>query len=193
MHEIQQMIELIKYINSFQKLDAKTEQAIRNYFIKETFNKNEFILEEGKICKKISFIKSGLVRRFYINEGKDVTEWIYYDHQWLTSTASFIRQKPSLEYLQACEETELYSLTYSDEQKLLEYPLFAKFHIKLLRNFVASFNEFRHTYNLMPTPEKYKFLLSNFPEIIQRGKLKHVASMLDISQETLSRIRSSIY
>ncbi len=187
------MIELIKHINSFQELDTKTEQAIKKYFVKEIFKKNDFILEEGKTCKNISLIKSGLVRRFYINEGKDITEWLYYDYQWLTSTASFIHQKPSLEYLQACEETELYSLSYSNEQKLLEYPLFAKFHIKLLRNFVASFNEFRHTYNLIPTREKYKFLLSNFPEIIKRGKLKHVASMLDISQETLSRIRSSIY
>lgn len=187
------MTELIDFISNFQELDTETEEAVRGFFKKEVYKKNEFILEEGKICSKISFIKSGLVRRFYINEGTDITEWIYYDHQWLTSTASFIHQKPSLEYLQACEITVLYSLSYSDEQKLLEYPIFAKFYIKLLRNFLASFNEFRHTYNLMSTQEKYKFLLCNFPEIIQRGKLKHVASMLDISQETLSRIRSSIY
>lgn len=187
------MIELINHISKFQRLDTKTEEAVRSFFKEEVYKKNEFILEEGKICSKISFIKSGLVRRFYINEGKDITEWIYYGLQWLTSTASFIHQKPSLEYLQACEETVLYSLTYSDEQKLLEYPLFAKFYIKLLRNFLASFNEFRYTFNLMPTQEKYRFLLNNFPEIIQRGKLKHVASMLDITQETLSRIRSSIY
>ncbi len=117
---------------------------------------------------------------------------MYFDNQWLTANASFIYQKPSLEYLQACEETVVYSLTFSDEQKLLEYPLFAKFHMKLLRDFVASFNEFRHTYNLMSTQDKYQFLLKNFPTIMQRGKLKHVASMLDVSPETLSRIRSTI-
>ncbi len=187
------MEELIAFIEQFQKLDQETEDAVKSLFKEEVVKKNDFILEEGKICTKISFIKSGLVRRFYINEGEDVTEWMYYDHQWLTSTASFIHQKPSLEYLQACEETVLYSLTYTDEQKLLEYPLFAKFYITLLRNFLASFNEFRHSYNLMSTQEKYRFLLCNFPQIIQRGKLKHVASMLNISQETLSRIRSSIY
>ena len=186
------MIELINCINNFQELDNKTEETVKNLFKEEVYKKNEFILEEGKVCSKISFIKSGLVRRYYVNDGKEVTEWIYCEKQWLTSTASFIHQKPSLEYLQACEETELYSLTFSDEQKLLEYPLFAKFHIKLLRNFLANFNEFRHTYNLMSTQKKYEFLLNNFPAIIQRAKLKHVASMLDISQETLSRIRASI-
>lgn len=186
------MTELLSYINSFQKLDIVTEEAIRSLFKEEVYNKNEFVLEEGEICSKISFIKSGLVRRFYINDGEDVTEWLYYDNQWLTSTASFIHQKPSLEYLQTCEKTILYSLTYNDEQKLLEYPLFTKFYIELLRNFLASFNEFRHTYNLMSTQDKYKFLLNNFPEIIQRAKLKYVASMLNISQETLSRIRALI-
>ncbi len=186
------MTDLLNFINHYQELDEDTEVAVRTYFKEEVYKKNEYILEEGKVCSKISFIKSGLVRRFYIHEGTEVTEWMYFDKQWLTSNASFIHQKPSLEYLQACEETVVYSLTFSDEQKLLEYPLFVKFHMKLLRDFVASFNEFRHTYNLMSTQDKYQFLLKNFPEIIQRGKLKYIASMLDISPETLSRIRSLI-
>ena len=58
------MTELIDFINNFQELDTETEEAIRGFFKKEVYKKNEFILEEGKICSKISFIKSGLVRRF---------------------------------------------------------------------------------------------------------------------------------
>lgn len=186
------MTELIRFINSFQELDVETEQAIKKYFVKETLKKNEFIIEEGQICKKVCFIQSGLVRRFYLKDGQDITEWIYHSNQWITSLSSFFEQKPSFEYLQVCEETIIYSLSYSDEQKLLEYPLFSKFHIKQLRLYLAKLNEFHHIYKLMGAQEKYTYLLTYFPEIILKAKLKHIASLMDVSQETLSRIRASI-
>ena len=120
------MTELLRFINSFQELDSDTELAIKSYFKKETLRKNEFIVQEGKTCSKVCFIESGLVRRFYVKEGIEITEWIYHSNQWVTSLSSFFEQKPSLENLQACEKTILYSLSYQDEQKLLEYPLFSK-------------------------------------------------------------------
>ncbi|MND56493.1 Cyclic nucleotide-binding domain protein [compost metagenome] len=186
------MNELIAFINNFQELDIETEEAIKKYFVKETYQKNEFIVEEGKICSKVCFIKSGLVRRFYFEDGEDITKWIYTNNQFITSLSSFFEQKPSFEYFQACEETVVYSLSYSDEQILLEYPLFSKFHIKQLRLYLSKINEFHHLYKLMNAQEKYLYLLHSFPQIIQKAKLKHIASLMDISQETLSRIRASI-
>jgi len=186
------MTELIEFINRFVELDSETEKAINDCFKMEVYEKNEFIFEEGKICSKVSFIKSGLVRRFYMNDGQEVTSWIYFSNQWLTSMTSFFDQKPSFENFQACEKTVLYSLSFADEQRLLEYPLFAKFHIKMLRQYLASLNEFHHKYKLMNAHEKYSYLLTCFPEIVKKAKLKHIASLMDVSQETLSRIRASI-
>ncbi len=186
------MTELIEFINRFVELDSETELGILECFKTEVYEKNEFILEEGKICSKVSFIKSGLVRKFYMNDGQEITNWIYYGGQWLTSMASFFDQKPSFENFQACEKTVLYSLSYADEQRLLEYPLFSKLHIKLLRQYLASLNEFHHKYKLMNAHEKYSYLLTYFPEIVKRAKLKHIASLMNVSQETLSRIRASI-
>jgi hypothetical protein len=39
--------------------------------------------------------------------------------------------------------------------------------------------------------ERYEKLLNEQPEILMRTPLKHVASLLGMSQETLSRIRAS--
>ena len=106
---------------------------------------------------------------------------------------SFFEQKPSSEYLQTCEKTIVYSLTYADDQKLLKYLPYMNFHIKQLRLYASLLNEFHHQYKLMNAHEKYAYLLKFFPEIIQKAKLKHIASIMDISQETLSRIRTSIF
>ncbi|MET3028309.1 Crp/Fnr family transcriptional regulator [Flavobacterium sp. UW10123] len=186
------MEELIQIIKSFQALDFETELAIKRSFIEETFRKGEFLVEEGKVCSKIYFIKSGAVRRFCIEDGVEVTKWIYTDNQFVTSMSSFFEQKPSYENFQTCEETIVYSLSYSDEQVLLEYPLFVKFHIKQLRYYLSNINEFNHLFRLMTAEKKYLFLLESFPQIIKKAKLKHIASLIGVSQETLSRIRAAI-
>lgn len=186
------MIELIHIINSFQELDPETEEAVNKYFIREQHHKNAFIIEEGKVCEKIYFIISGAVRRFCIEDGEEITKWIYTDNQFFTSMSSFFEQKPSFESFQTCEETIVYSLSFYDEAILLEYPLFAKFHIKMLRSFLSKINEFHHLFRTMTAQQKYMFLLQSFPQIIIKAKQKHIASLISVSPETLSRIRSSI-
>lgn len=186
------MKDLINVINGFQELDFETEEAVRKYFTVEKFRKDEFIIEEGKVCNKVYFIKSGAVRRFSLEDGLEVTKWIYTDNQFVTSLSSFFEQKPSFESFQTCEETTVYSLSYFDELILLEYPLFSKFHIKQLRLYLSKINEFHHMFRVMNAQEKYIYLLESFPQIILKAKLKHIASLIGVSQETISRIRASI-
>lgn len=173
-------------------MDNETEQAIKQFHIEETYQKEDFIVEAGKICSKVVFIKSGLLRRFFIHEGQDITIWIYCSNQMATSMPSFFWQKPAYEYLQACEDTVVYSLSRENEQLLLEYPLYAKFQLQLMRVYLSGVDEVNYRFKLMTAKEKYNYMLSYFPEIIQKSKLKHIASFLDVSQETLSRIRASI-
>ncbi|WP_207797851.1 Crp/Fnr family transcriptional regulator [Flavobacterium piscis] len=106
--------------------------------------------------------------------------------------SSFFEQKPSFENFQASEDTILYSLSYEDEEILLKYPLFSKFHIKLLRLYLSKLNEFYHLFTSMNAQEKYLYLLNTLPQIILKAKLKDIASLIGVSPETLSRIRAQI-
>jgi len=186
------MRDLIKYLNNFQELDEDTEQAIRKYFVKETFKKNDFIVKSGSICSKVYFIQSGLIRSFYIENDREITRWIYDDNQLMSLMNSYFLQKPSLDYLQAIENSVLYSISYSDEQKLLKYPLFSECHIKQLRLYITVVSEFQRNYEMKSAQEKYSYILKYFPGLIQKTKLQHIASLLNVSPETLSRIRASI-
>lgn len=187
------MIELIRFISKFQQLNNETEEAVKRLFLEETYKKDEYLVESGKVCSKVFFIKSGFVRRFFMNDDQDVTIWFYGCNQMATSMPSFFEQKPAYEYLQACEETVVLSLSFPYEQKLLEeYPLFAKFHLKQLRYYLAGVDEVNYRLKLMTAKEKYMMMQALVPEIMQKAKLKHIASFLDVSQETLSRIRASI-
>lgn len=186
------MTELISFINQFEKLDNETIDAINFYFKEELFRKNEFLVEAGKVCSRINFIKSGLVRRFYLSDGEEMTKWLYHDNHWVAIMSSYFEQKTSFEFLQACEDTIVYSLSFENEQKLLEYPLFFRFYAHFFRCSLSAFDEFHFVFGSMSAQKKYQYLIDKFPLMIQKAKQKHIASLLNISQETLSRIRASI-
>lgn len=186
------MIELFEAMEKIQKLDFETKELIKLCFVEEKFNKEEIIVAKGKVCEKIYFIKSGVVRRFYIEDDKEIVSWIYTENQFFTSLSSYFEQKPSFEIFTACSETIVYSLSYQEELKLLNNPNFTQFHIKFLRIYLSKLNEFHHVFRFMSAQEKYDFLLKSFPDIIKNAKLKYIASLIGVSQETLSRIRAAI-
>ena len=68
------MQQLIDYIEQFVKLDSETIEEIKKLARIEIYAKNQHILEQGQRCNKIWFIKSGMVRKYYIHERKEVTE-----------------------------------------------------------------------------------------------------------------------
>ena len=72
--------------------------AIRSYY---DFAKNEYILEPGQRCNKIWFLKQGMVRKFYLHDGKEKTVWINTENQIFTSLQSYAQRRPADEYLQA--------------------------------------------------------------------------------------------
>jgi CRP-like cAMP-binding protein len=118
-----------------------------------------------------------------MEEGFIVTTWI-----------SFYTQKPGNEFIEAAEDTVLACISYSDIQqyyidfpesniigrKQVEYAFYlAEQRTQLLRKHTAE--------------EKYKFFLDNHPTLIQRVPLKHIATYLGMSEETLSRVRTKFH
>jgi CRP-like cAMP-binding protein len=144
------MTELIRFISNIQQLDFETEKAIKRYFIEKTFKKDEYLVEAGKTCFSVFFIKSGFIRKFIINNGEEVTNWFYSKNQMVTSMLSFFEQKPAFEYFQAYEDTEVLSLSLNNEQELLEkFPLYAKFHLKQVRYYLSRLDEINNRIKLM--------------------------------------------
>ena len=54
---------------------------------------------------------------------------------------------------------------------------------------VSFLDVFNHEFLFSTAKERYDRLLEMYPEILQLANLGHIASMLGINQETLSRVR----
>ena len=152
--------------------------------------KGEVLLEEGKTCKRLYFLSKGTIRTYFYLKGRDITYWIYPDNAIVTSWNSYLLRKPSSEYIEATENCVVHSITYDQWQELFQkYPELERFGRLIMEETVALLDDFYKGYYFMSAKEKFELLTSVFPDVTQRANLGHIASMLGISQETLSRIR----
>lgn len=157
------------------------------------YPKNYYLLKPGKICKHLWFMTNGAVRYFYTNElGKELNSWFSLDVQIITDTTSFVKQEPAHESIQLLEDSELYAIEHSSIQNLLKkHHVFAQWYIKLVEvHYITQIEDRVADLQFLDAKQRYHKLLDLYPNITNRISLGHLSSYLNITQETLSRIRA---
>ncbi len=184
------MNDYIDYIKQYIDISEEATEEILELCLFEEVPKGYSLLKEGTTCERLYFIQKGTLRTFHYQNGKDITYWIYPENTTITSWHSFILQSPASEYIETTEDSILISLTYNQWQELYtKYPELERFGRLILEEQMAHLDNFFKGYYFLTAKEKYELLVRVFPTITQRANLGHIASMLGISQETLSRIR----
>jgi CRP-like cAMP-binding protein len=110
----------------------------------------------------------------------------------ITDTTSFVKQEPTQESIQLMEDSEMYSIEYTAVQALLQkHHSFALWYIKLVElNYVTQIEDRLSDLQFLDARQRYQKLLNLYPNIANRISLGNIASYLNITQETLSRIRA---
>jgi CRP-like cAMP-binding protein len=122
---------LRKFMESYTPIPSDEWEEISTYFEKRVIEKDEIVLEQGKVCKYLYFLESGLLR-FYINkEGNDITKFFTDAPYFFTSQASFNAQKPSTENIQAIEKSIVWRITLSQSNELYKFRSWAEFARKI--------------------------------------------------------------
>ena len=181
-------------ISQYIPLSDSDRKLIDDGFKKEQIAKGDFLLREGGYAKQLYFVENGYVRSFYRKEdGTEKTHWIYSNDEFVTSWYSFFTEKPSFENLQAISEASVYSISTHSYQKLYsDCEGFNTFINSYYQNLLAELDYLSKVFGQLSAKEKYEFLLGNHPELVRDVKLGYLASLLDISPETLSRVRRKI-
>lgn len=153
--------------------------------------KGDTLLRKNQYARYLYFIVKGTVRTYNEFKGKDITTWVYPEHIFVTSWYSFLENEPSREFIEVLEDGIVLAISNLKLEEMYDsHPGVERFG-RLLVQDQLSFTEFYSMgYQFLSAKEKYELLLEIFPDITLRVKLGHVASLLGISNETLSRIRA---
>ncbi|MFC1224430.1 Crp/Fnr family transcriptional regulator [Pedobacter sp. BG31] len=171
--------------------DAELEQVL-SFFKMVQVKKNEILISPGETCQRLYFIDKGCLRIFFLTAGgTEATRHFAFENQFASALVSFITNDISKEYVQAVEDTSLYYISQNDFQQLLQMiPQWEKFYRHYLEYaYVTNTNRLMSFITLDAT-ERYRQLLAQNPTVVMRLPNRMVASYLNISQETLSRLKS---
>jgi len=181
--------EVLAYISPFD--DAELDR-IAALFHSLQCRRNEQILREGETCTAFYFVQKGSIRTYFIDKkGNERTRYIMLDNWIGTALTSFISQQPSLECIEAMEDSELLFISHKDFFELNEQlSNWKRFYQRILEMAYAFQNKKIESLVTLSAKERYQQVLEENPALIQRVSNKVLASYLDINPETLSRLKS---
>lgn len=183
--------------NIRETIDVTEEEleVIISNFSATSYQKNDMLTIAGQQHhQKMFFVVSGCLRIFFINEsGIDSTRHLIFEGAYATALASFITGEASFENIQALEDTEVFYITQENFFALLEIvPNWEKFYRKYLEYAYVNNTRRLKEFVTLDATERYRKLLAINPEIVKRLPNKIVATYINVSQETLSRLKSKI-
>jgi CRP-like cAMP-binding protein len=98
---------LDKINDYFNSLDYETQNALHEISSTKQFRKGELLLRQDETCNKSYLIQSGITRKYYLNDGKEITTEIYFENDLAVSFDSYTLQKPSKEFFQALTDVTI--------------------------------------------------------------------------------------
>lgn len=184
--------QLIDFIEQYMPLTDEEKRAIDELNIIRSFKKGTVIVKEGDMIRDAIFVLKGCLRSFYIIDGEEKTTAFTTEHEPLILLSGDDPSRAA--YYVSCVEDSIVTMGNLDmESETLEkFPRFEKLckmvFEQLLENNATSFAEFKNA-----TPEqRYKNLLKNRPDLLQRVPQHQIASFLGIKPQSLSRIRKRL-
>lgn len=186
------MNQLFEYFKRFNPLSDEAKKAIEAITKVVSIRKNKDLQPIGHTCKTVYFINKGVARIYYYKDGIDITDSFATENNVIARVESLFTGKPSRKAIQVLEDAEILAIDANKLFKLYDiYPEIERLFRKIFEaSHVETVNRIEgiqfHT-----AEERYKALLGEAPDIIQRVPLKYIASYLGITQVSLSRIRGN--
>jgi CRP-like cAMP-binding protein len=183
-----------KFVETLSKISFLSEgdllQIAEIASIKE-LNPGDFWVYEGMFAKDVAFIFKGYLRKYFIIDGNEKTDWFYFENSFTGDMPSIIEQTACKSCNVAMESTTLIVLSYA---KLNELSSKSQNIDHLLRVFIEyafiAYYKRAMSFILQSPKERYEQLIAEFPMVTQRATQYHIASYLGITPQHLSRIRN---
>lgn len=160
-----------------------------------SFNKGDYILRQGEVSNKAYFVIKGFVRHFVINpDGNEKTIRLTPENAFFySSNISYYLGEQSYINCQAIEPCECLYWEKQELDKLKEVNLeFIKFESEKLIEFIIE----KHLKEISRLTKTARERLEEFNEknISWFNRIPHhiIASYLDMTPETLSRLRANL-
>lgn len=155
--------------------------------------RGDILLKQGEIAEKVFFQVDGIMRGFFLDEeGRDHTECFSWQFD-LPAMPSGDLEAPSPLTMEVLMEGTLYAVPIPQLFELLHRneELMETYHRMLIASMELHYKIKRVLYQY-DTKQRYEWFEKNFPNILGKVELRYIAFFLNMTPETLSRVRKDL-
>jgi CRP-like cAMP-binding protein len=182
---------IVTHFRKFIPVSPQLEAEISSRVTEVHFKKGDVVIDANKVCKKSYFIKRGLLRIYFVKDGKEVSEYFSSEYEWANSPRSWRSGKPDIYFVDALEDTTAYCIHADDMIYLFDnFPEMDRYGRLSMATVLNQLIERIASFRFTSAKEKYMHFQQTYPTIYHRIPLGMVASYLGVTPETLSRLRS---
>lgn len=166
--------------------------TLESILVPKKFAKGEMILKAGDICENIYYIDKGLIRQFYYKNNKELTEHIGADGEIFMCIESLFREEPTELQVEALENSIIYLIPkHRLEQVALHNVNIQIMYRKILEESLIISQIHADLLRFETAQNRYLRLCKLKPQVVLRAPLVYIASYLQMTPETLSRVRAA--
>lgn len=190
------MIDILKkYMSDFTSMSEDEQQVISESLQIEEYKKGKYLLRQGEISTiKCYFVLMGCVRQFFIEEsGKEVTSNFFTEEQAIPLINEKTQDKLS-KYSLVCVDDCILVVGDVDSENIMfnKYPQLEMMIRKMMEINLGEMQEKLGEFISSSPEDRYKTILRQRPQLIDRVPQHQLASYLGITPESLSRIKKRI-
>lgn len=181
-----------KFCNRY-KVSETDVQALIDCMEEVHFKKRELIVQAGKKNSNLYFIKKGVWRGYYFKDGVETTIWFASEGEAAFSVWGYVDNACSLINIEAMCDSTAYCISHTALNQLFSSSIgLANLGIRLMNRQLLMQENWLISSGSPRAKERYLTLIKETPELLQYVPLKHIASFLWITPQSLSRIRAEI-
>ena len=182
---------LFSHFSQYIRLSPALQADLADKIAIVHFRKGDTVHDTSRVCRESYFIRQGLLRTYYLKDGKEISEYFSAEAEWVNSPRSFMQQQLDIYSIDALENTEAYRLKVADLGYLFDhYPEMERYARLSMGSLFGHLIERITSLRFTAAAEKYAHFCQAYAGLHHRIPLGMVASYLGIAQETLSRIRA---
>ncbi|HEY0731724.1 MAG TPA: Crp/Fnr family transcriptional regulator [Chitinophagaceae bacterium] len=169
-------------------------EILKNELKPKKIRKKQYLLQEGDVCKFMTFVEKGALRSYTVDEkGSEHIIQFAIEGWTISDLYSFLTGEPATYNIDAVEDSELVLISKVAHEKLLAtLPKYESYmRIQLTGAYIAMQRRLTSIISL-PLEERYTGFTAAYPQLVQRFPQHMIASYMGLTPETLSRVRSKM-
>lgn len=182
--------EIFIFFNSKFPFNQDGLAEFENSFVTRTYQKGTILSWADEHVNSLRFLKTGTVREYYAKGDKEMNINFFVKPQFISDFYSLIKLTPTKKNQECLTDVVIKEMSLETfNQFLFRYECGKLFVEEVFKELIEEKEEeeFKH-FSLTPD-ELYLDLIQNKPEWLQAIPLRHIATYLRMTPETLSRIR----